>query len=83
MTTKAMGVDMIVEDAEVELVEEGLPPRRPSLFLASRLARLVRKFTHRLQEKVNSRHHSNGKINPFGTVYQRGFRLRALSDLER
>jgi hypothetical protein len=51
-----------------------------SLFLASRLACVVQKFRHRLQEKVQQKKKST---NPFGASYRRGLRLRALSDLER
>ena len=79
-----MGIDVIVDAIQGQTEEIVSTPiaRKPSLFLASRLAGLVRKFSDRLQERVNARN-SNRKVNPFGTVYQRGFRLRALSDLER
>ena len=79
-----MGIDMIIGDIQAQAEEIVSTPlaRKPSLFLASRLAGLVRKFSDRLQERVNARN-SNRKVNPFGAVYQRGFRLRALSDLER
>lgn len=53
---------------------------RPSLFLTCRLASIVQKVKCRLQEKVSQRKRI---INPFGASYQRGTRLRALSDLEK
>jgi hypothetical protein len=59
---------------------EPAPFPRASLFIASRLASVVQKFRHRLQEKVQQKKKSP---NPFGVSYHRGIRLRALSDLER
>lgn len=59
--------------------ESGLS-ERPSLYLAFRLAGLVRKVRHRLQERVLVRKRSK---NPFGNSQRRGLRLRATSDAEK
>lgn len=53
---------------------------QPSLYLAFRLARLVHKFRHRLQERVLVRKRSK---HPFGGSQRRGLRLRASSDVEK
>jgi hypothetical protein len=60
---------------------EPAPFPRASLFIASRLACVVQRFRHRLQEKVQQK--KKKSPNPFGVSYHRGTRLRALSDLER
>lgn len=62
-------------------IEERVPFFRGSLFLASRLASVVQKFKHRLQEKVQQKKKKG--LNPFGISYHRDIRLRALSDLEK
>ncbi|KAK2764344.1 hypothetical protein FQN54_009037 [Arachnomyces sp. PD_36] len=59
--------------------ESGVLPQ-PSLYLAFRLARLVHKFRHHLQERVLVRKRSK---NPFGDSQRRGLRLRASSDVEK
>lgn len=64
----------------INMQQEISPFPRASLFLASRLASVVQKFRHRLQQKVQQKKRSP---NPFGVSYHRGIRLRALSDLER
>ena len=58
--------------------EDRLP--RPSLFITCRLAQVVQKVKHRLQQRLQTKRKG---ANPYGASYQRGLRLRALSDLEK